>query len=754
MRSWVGDIAIGVRLAVGGGRTSLVRFALGAVGIAIAMFVLLVAASVNRMKAEYDVREVADMPDTEVIAGVDPTYYTMTQTQFGGDRVDVNYVHAAGGNHPVPASMRELPGPGEMLASPALAELLSGPDGALLRPRFPDRVVGTLDQLLVPAPGDLVAWVGADASLAHDADVLTVYRFGVPVLWPRLDPGLMALALLGGVAVLLPVFVFVSSVSRIAGAERDRRLSALRLVGSGARQVRRIAAAESLVSAAAGLVLGTGLFLVARLFAEHVALFGLRVYASDVVPDPLLVVVIALAIPALSVLTAQIALRRTVIEPLAVVRQTRPVRRRLWWRVALIVAGVVLLVTQAAADEDSVLWAWAVATGAALLLVGVPVLLPWLVERVAGRIAGGPPSWQLAIRRLQLDSGTSARVVGGVAAVLAGAIAIQAVVTTVQTDERPAAAQRAEPRLEVDTVAGLADDVAADVSSVPAVRATHTVWSLNGFTASTGYYIQVMDCPALRSLAGVEDCADGAVYQFTQPGTPPLLPGTTVEFREYALSTDTYRVTGTWTAPDDIRALGEAPVDGLVHGPVIATPGALPAARDTPASVYVDVDQAGAEQVRNAVAGYRWRARVWATSPVVPPQEQETYRSVRTALYAGAVFTLLLAGVSLLVLALEHLRERRRQLAVLAATGVPRGVLARSLLWQISLPIALGVVIAVATGVPLAWLVLRLNNLPVSIDWPGVGLLCAGATLLALVVTSSTLPFLRGATRLTSLRSE
>ena len=68
---------------------------------------------------------------------------------------------------------------------------------------------------------------------------------------------------------------------------------------------------------------------------NNVTLFNLRVYVSDVVPDPVLVGVIVLAVPALGVLTALFALRRTIIEPLGVVRYTKPVRRRLWWRLVL-----------------------------------------------------------------------------------------------------------------------------------------------------------------------------------------------------------------------------------------------------------------------------------------------------------------------------------------------------------------------------------------------------------------------------------
>ncbi len=45
------------------------------------------------------------------------------------------------------------------------------------------------------------------------------------------------------------------------------------------------------------------------------------------------------------------------------------------------------------------------ALGIIALLVGVAALLPWLVERVVARLGAGAVAWQLAVRRLQLDPG-------------------------------------------------------------------------------------------------------------------------------------------------------------------------------------------------------------------------------------------------------------------------------------------------------------------------------------------------------------
>jgi hypothetical protein len=264
-------------------------------------------------------------------------------------------------------------------------------------------------------------------------------------------------------------------------------------------------------------------------------------------------------------------------------------------------------------------------------------------------------------------------------------------------------------------------------------------------------------------LVGIRGCADGQVWMLGgQPSLPK--PGERLEFRQYKRSgtevdPSRYTTVGSWTVPDDLRH-ARLPDDAGIYAEVIVTPGALGSARlphhDTTVRARVgDISSDDLERVRNAVAEYA--PDVWVHSSGT--DQDLTYGqlvlvSIRQGLHAGSIFTLLLAALSLLVLALEQIRERRRPLAVLAASGVPRGVLARSLLWQVALPIGLGVVVAVLTGVGLAWLILRLSNDPLSVDWAGVGLLAAGAALLVLLVTAMTLPFLRGATRLTSLRTE
>lgn len=771
IRGWTNDLVLGLRLAVGGGRTSWARLALTAVGIAIATAVLLVAASIGTMSQQRDIRQMTDFVADAPVDGVDPTYINRGSTDFRGENVRVSYVAGSGPDSPKPDGLPVLPEPGEMYASPALAELLAAPEGKLLLPRLPEKVVGTLPPNLVQTPGDLIAWVGADRAVIGENSI-PAYGFGAQAQAQEVNPAMMALMLIGAVVLLLPVLIFVTSASRIAGAERDRRLSALRLVGSGSRQVRRIAAAESLAGTFVGMVLGAVVFVVARQFTEEISLFGERAYVSDVVPDPVLTVLIVLLIPALSVLTSLFALRRTIIEPLGVVRQSKPVRRRLWWRLALIVLGVVLLTTQLGAEDNSDTWAWAVSGGAALLLVGVPVLLPWLIERVSGQMSGGPSSWLLAVRRLQLDSGTSARVVGGVAVVLAGAIALQTVLMSAEDEVGLPGAAGEQPAgaVEVSTDTKLADAVSEEIGAADGVTDVHQIRYTSLYERGkpdSGFGAATLDCAAVRTLLKVPGCADGDVFLTRDEYSSPPKAGAALEWREYQNKSNAdwdpanYVVTGEWTVPADAKVIDRA-ANTTVYSTVIITPGAVDPAsvpEDETTTVYAMVDKNltgdQLEGIRNSIADHRMETYLYSynTGPDLS-RDQETFVAIRTALYAGSIFTLMLAGVSLLVLALEQIRERRRTLAMLTASGVQRGVLARSLLWQVALPIALGTVVALATGLGLAALVMRLTEDPMVIDWGGVALLSAGAIALSLLVSAMTMPFLRNATRLTALRTE
>ncbi|TDQ05546.1 ABC transporter permease [Labedaea rhizosphaerae] len=765
MNGWLRDLAMGLRLSVGGSRstkTGIARLLMSTVGIGLAVFVLLVAVAAPNMLHARDSRQTGMYPSGEKVAGVAPTKVVMTSTYLRSDRIQELYLQGTGPNSPKPPGVDRLPAVGEVMVSPALADLLAGPDGALFAPRVPGRVVGVIDKSGVVDPGEFVLYAGANLPSADPEDgsmAEEVYKFGFRTTVEASDPRLLTMITVGVVVLLFPVLVLVAVSSRIAGAERDRRLAALRLVGADRRQVNRIAAAESLAGSGTGLVLGIGLFLLFRATIEHLRMIDLGFYTEDVSPPWLAVLLVILAVPALAVGTSLVSLRRTVIEPLGVVRRAPKIKRRLWWRILPPAAGVALILM--VGDSSP----WGLAAGAVLLLLGIPLLLPWLLDRGLRGFRGGSPSTQLAVRRLQLDTGTATRVVAGLSVVLAGAIAIQGVLAaeakSFALPEGASLGASVPDLLRINPDEGVAEQAVQLTRGVSGVRdvAITQMFGVQG-PQDSYYSVLLVDCADIHRVLAVHSCKDGDA--FTPTGGAPEYSGQVAQPVDGTVTGADHEDVP-WHVPANVRPAPRLPVDpndptSDSYVSLVVTPGAMPAKRPMLYStVTAQVDPASPDvqdRVRNALAPLQWKVSVSRVSRDRLSDDQASFLVVRNGLLGGSLFTLLLAGVCLLVVALEQMRERRRAIAALSATGVPIRTLAKSILIQTAIPVAAGVLVAVVAGLGLSALVFPLVREPFTIDWGAVGFLSGAAALLIIAVTGLTLPSLRSAARLEALRSE
>ncbi|CAM5392695.1 ABC transporter permease OS=Streptomyces tendae OX=1932 GN=GUR47_15560 PE=4 SV=1 [Streptomyces tendae] len=325
---------------------------------------------------------------------------------FRDDDLRGRALEPEGPRAPLPPGVEKFPAVGEMVVSPALKKLLESDSGALLRERLPDRVVGTIAEDGLIGSAELAYYRGAEglAEQISQGRVERIDRFGDSEPGEEdSDPVLLLLVLVVFVVLLMPVAVFIAAAVRFGGERRDRRLAALRLVGSDSRMTRRIAAGEALAGAILGLVFGAAFFMVGRQLAGSAEVFRISVFPSYLNPSPLLALLVAVAVPAAAVLVTLFALRGVVIEPLGVVRAGRPARRRLWWRLILPLAGLAMLYPMIGnGRENGDFNQYLVTGGVVLLLVGVTALLPWVVESVVARLGSGGVAWQLAVRRLQL----------------------------------------------------------------------------------------------------------------------------------------------------------------------------------------------------------------------------------------------------------------------------------------------------------------------------------------------------------------
>ncbi|MCR6489123.1 hypothetical protein M8542_40495 [Amycolatopsis sp. OK19-0408] len=742
IRRWSADLALGMRLALrgGGARTALVRLGLTAIGVGLGVVVLLTATSVPHLLGARDDRAAARMLDLRPAgADVDPVYAVGREDEFRGRGVQGYLVQPTGPRLPAAPGVERLPGPGEAVLSPALAELLKSPEGELLRPRFTERVLGTIGEAGLTGPNELFFYLGSD-SVAAQPQAAPVSGFGGAPIRRGLDSLELLLVVVGATTCLVPVFVFVVTSTRLAAASRDRRLAALRLIGADRGQVRRIAAGEALLGSLAGLVIGIGLFLLVRVLVPEITVTAFRggLFGADIVPDWRLGVPALLVLPMLACAAAVLALRRVVIEPLGVMRRGVRLRRRLWWRLLPFAAGGALLVARMGREDtrDPLLIA-----GVVLVLAAVPLLLPWLVERVAGRLGGGSPAWLLAVRRLQLDSATAARLVSGIAVVLAGSIALQGVYARAEAD-RPAspdarvfasyfASSVAEGQVFADAVHALPGQAALPVRTAALLE--------NAAGARTS--VTVGTCDELREFGRLAGCRDGDVFVAGDPGGFRPVAGEGVWFSRVR------DVPPQWTVPP----LRDVPPAGDHGGGILVTPGALATTSGAGLSLSVTLPAAGPdllERIRNTVG---WHGTVSSLGT----ERDGTYALITRVLSVGSILVLLLAAGSLLVAAGEQLRERRRSLAVLTANGVGRGVLARSLVWQLAIPVAVAMAVAVLAGLGLDWLLLTLVvHRPMVVDVATIATLAGTAAAAVLVVTAVTLPALWRTTSVEQLREE
>ncbi|MEU6153988.1 FtsX-like permease family protein [Actinosynnema sp. NPDC047251] len=571
------DIAIGVRLAVGrvrGSRQAVARFVLTALAIGVCVAVLLFGVAVIGAIGTSSVPGAARVPVLAERSGVEPLHLAESFQVYDGTPISGRHVREGGRPTPVPPGIPAVPRPGEVFVSPALAVLLD--TDAALAARFSATRVGVIEGAGLLAADELYFYRGVDR-FEDGEPTARVYGFGGPA-GDGASPGQLILVIAAGGVLLVPLLMFVSCVGRLGGQERDRQLATLRLLGARAAQVRRIAVTESFAGAAVGAAVGVAIFYVGHSRLANLWSGARLFHIADALPPWPTFVVVPAVVVASATGAALVGMRNVLVEPLGVARRGGTSWRRLWWRLIPVGLSVVFLapvVLDRAGDSGTT--TVLASCGMVSMLAAVPVLLPWLVERVVGVLRGGPPSWQLAVRRLQVDSGTPSRVVGGIAVVLAAAIGARVLITS---------------------------------------------------------------------------------------------------------------------------------IEGLVA----------------------------------ASEGARFRVQ-WFTI-------------FRGGIYLLSAFTLLVAGASLLVLIAHQLTERRRAVAALAASGIPWGVIGRSLLWQNVVPIGLGVLAADITGFGLAAVTLRALRAPLVLDWSFVAVVNSIAVLVIGLVTLLAIPVLRVLARADGLRSE
>ena len=778
VRHWSRDLAMGVRFAFAGGREGWVRALLTAVGVGLGVALLLLTTAIPNALAVRHAREAArgDLhfgdTDTKVSRSDHSLLIAHVDTSFRDKEVRGRELTPEGPRAPLPPGVDKFPAKGEMVVSLKLKKLLESDSGRLLRERLPQRIIGTIGESGLVGSAELAFYRGGEDLAAHldGGGAARIDRFGDVNPTPEhTDPVLILLILVVFVVLLMPVAVFIAAAVRFGGERRDRRLAALRLVGSDGMGTRRIAAGEALAGAVLGLVLGAGFFMIGRQVAGSMEVFDVSVYPSYLNPSPALALLVGLTVPAAAVLVTLFALRSVVIEPLGVVRTAKPSRRRLWWRLLLPLGGLALLYPMIGQGRDEGDFnQYLVVGGVMLLLIGVTALLPWIVEAVVGRLGGGGVAWQLAVRRLQLSSGTAARMVNGIAVAVAGAIALQMLFAGVESDytkDTGHDVSRAQMQVTVP-------------KEVPLGQATEKFRRTEGVRQVYAYsegeigdrradpeisaLVTVGDCAALREVAVLPSCRDGDVFATHgddyDTSTPQLAKAGRTLYFNPSYEGGPKGGGSSWVVPPGMKGVQSRTDDPTwsARGGFLITPKALSAANASGLSgeLYLKLDETVPDVydlVRNTSAIVAPLSDLMVLQSI---ERSDRYTAIRTGLFVGAACVLALIGASLLVSQLEQLRERKKLLSALIAFGTRRRTLSLSVLWQTAIPIALGLLLASVVGLTLGAVLLRMTSTTVRVDWPSVLSMTGVGAAVVLVVTLFSLPPLLRLMRPDGLRTE
>jgi cell division protein FtsX len=769
--------AIGLRLALGGGRVGVVRLALVAIGVALGVSLLLVGLGVGPAREARNARELAREPVLPVRAPENGSYllWSAEFDRFRGRPLFRAHIAGVGERPPLPPGIERLPAPGELAVSPALARLLRSREGMLLRPRVPGRIVELVGKDGLAWPGELLAYAGAargEASANERFYPVTGFR-GEGRRGRDLPLPVKLVILVAVLGLLIPTLSFIAASSRVSAAARERRLAAIRLLGATPAQARLLTAVESAVAAALGCVAGVALFFALRPFAAALAPEDYELFPSDIAPPLAQAVATVLAVPLLAIGAGLFALRRVELSPLGIVRHAR-VRRVGPRRAVPLVLGFTALVAawldrdelvQRSAGGDDTLALLLVGPGFVLVLLGVATVTPWLAglaARLLVRVSRNVGTL-IAARRLVLEPSSAGRLVSGaVLAVFVATVAhafLPPLVGAADSESRVVSAAR-PGTLFVGTGAP-PDELASTLRGVDGVRTVAPIGAVSAVPppAASGppdFGVLVADCAALNRVLvqPLPRCTTARGYRLVPP-SPYAVDVDAGDTLRLLVDPDRSRKTVPFRLPNRLtnapaRSLFGDDVSVLLPPDVVPVGAAL---HTREGLVATDGGEDTVERVRNALARAGIVADV-ATATERVEERTKDARSIVALIDLATLLVLVIAAAGLLVASIDSVLERRRPLAVLVAVGTPVSLLRRAVLLQAAIPLVCGLAVAAAAALLTSTLVLPLTDAAFELPLRPLAILTAIAAVAVLAVSGLTLPTLARAVRPETLRSE
>ncbi|MEU2506073.1 FtsX-like permease family protein [Streptomyces sp. NPDC007863] len=735
---------LGLRLLWGSGRRGRARFLLMALGSGLGVACLAAVLTIPAVLASHDARTSARYP---VLAEHSSAVHQQFLDPYGSRPLRRVFLARTGpGPVPRPPGVTAFPGPGEVVVSPALRDVLAANPGA--SGLVPGRVTGTIGAAGLGSPDELYAYVGTTPDKLTAPRALD--RFGDGRLHEEVVDGetLDILRFTLGCIVLLPLVVFLSVCARLSGESRARRLAALRLVGLSIKDTLRVNAGENVAAAFLGAVLGLAAYLGVNEVMARVGLPGLQWFPADGRPEWPTVAVCLVGCPALAWVVGLLGARRAALSPIAV-RRTAERRPPRTWGALLLVPGMGVIVGYCAmsvlgkdpsgGSASSTLVPAAVLLTGAGLVFGLPPVTAWLARRTAA-VSGSLPL-TLAMRRTEVDPGSSLRVVSGLVLLVFGASLTQGVLIELdQVSRRTAPLQ--EYRIRLSELSG---DQRRELERLPDVRThltAYSSWSPAGEPGGIGLDVVVGTCEqAARTAISLRGCVDGRIMRLSGPVPPTAYDPKPGDRFPFALQ-DGRKV---------VLTVPEAGVEVDAYQPSVIRPDTLlvppsmaPAGLAAGAGSLTLVSEADAGTVRAVLDGI---GRVAPTAEVeavgIAIDALAQLAVIRSLLVVGMVLGLVVGVAAFVVSVADRALERRGQVAALGLLGARAGTLRGVQVVQVVVPLGVGLGGAVVAG----WLAeasyLITGGGAVHWDWEGLPVLVGSAVGVLVVAGVASVPMVR-----------
>lgn len=760
-------IALGLRLAVAGGRRNAGLLAVTATAVAAGTALVLLALSVApAIQARADRTAWLspmfgpDAAPTVAVGSPEPhTTVMSTPDHFGRESITVVAMTGSGPDAPLPPHLDALPEPGQALVSPALAELIR--EEPVLADRYGE-VIGTLSPQALAGPDTLLAVRGVQASdVSRFTPAVTAFPTTGDAL--ELTPIVRIVLLLAAVALLLPIALLIAMTTKLSATTRDRRLAALRLAGATNRQVARLAAVESLLAGTAGALAGIALFFAVRPWATAITFYDDEPwFTSDLTPGPIAFAAVLVGVPAVVAAATQLTLRRLSNNPLGVSRRTagRPVRA---WRLAPLAIAVPALALTFSNDTSRA----AIGSGNRLMLVTFAVLLatlvyagPW-ITRATGLILArsNSPSSLLAGRRLADNPTASFVAVAGVV--------LAVLITTVFAATTPAAAESVS-----DTrITGQQDGTAqVDLQLTTSDTATNTellqdIRGVDGVSAATLVYTASVQDGSDPTTAWIGDCQQiaaatrntglpcGEAPVLVAPNRQNLVEnGGALELSDLTATNVSARGdSASW--PDVIELVPPSTAImrdqvGIDTAGLIIDPSLVADALDEirPSLILTTYQSQDAlEQVRTLVQQQTVNSQIQNRQTTYDGFSEGVRQLYRTLTIASlAVFTV--AALGLVIALATGLLERRRPFALLRASGTSLRTLRATTMLEVTAPLIVMATLATVLGALVGHLTVRASGSTQPLPWADLSLPVAAGVGLTLLLVSCALPLVRSTT--------